>query len=167
MKLTELYGSIISRGPIPYDQVRGGQRIAAILPSDELDVMKIERLGNVTLDRLVRIDELIKSEMIAVAAVCPGQASMRLRSDGTLSLNELAEVVWGLTPTGDYITKNPFNLDYPGCTPEDVIMELGVLGYYKKAHWIILRQYPIVGITKTEMGILQANIEKQHPELQK
>jgi len=165
MSMTELYHSIISREHIPYGSLKARQKIAAVLPSDELDIMKIGSLGGITLDKMFRHEGGSKSELVAVAAVCPGQASVRLRSDGTVYLNKLVEVEWGLTPTGDQLTKNPFMVDYPGYAFEDVAEELGVLSRYRKAHWILLRMHPIVRVEKSEMRQIQEQIEKLYPEL--
>jgi len=164
MNMMELYDSLSVREKIPYNEVRCGHRIAAILP-DELDIMKIGGLGNVVLSDRHRLGGLAESELILVATSCPGRASIGLRKDGSVYLNQLVDVRT-LTPRGNNVINNSTKWEYdPLVTWYYLMEELGPLFDRKKAHWIIARQYPIVPVARSEMRQLQQAIEAKHPEL--
>ncbi|MBI2107826.1 hypothetical protein HYT54_01760 [Candidatus Woesearchaeota archaeon] len=163
MSMTDLYATIKSREPVPYLNIKEGQRIAAALPSGEMDIMKIAGLG---------YSERFGG-LIAVASVCPGQASMRLNSDGALQLNALTDLV---NPIGEMLIAARKASDwrvgwlineaaYRKIKEGGTEKALGPLLHYSRAHWINLREFPVSGVTPAEMRQLQQAIEELKPEL--
>ena len=137
MNLTELYKTIVSREDLPYASLKPKMRIAVVMPTGELDVMKIDRIGegHASLEEEMRY--------MAIAKVCPGQSSMTLGSDGSVHLNDLIEVYHPADPYGTSIA--------------DPHEQLGVLGQYGlKYHWMELDENTIVKkLTKSEMREIQ------------
>ncbi len=163
MSMIDLYGRIISREPVPYLDIRQGQRIAAVLPAGEMDIMKIAGLGYA--EKF--------GGLVAVAAVCPGQASMKLKSGGALELNALAKLE---NPTGEALMAARKASDwrvgwlineeaYRQIKGGNLERMLGPLLHYSRAHWIGIKEYPILSVTADEMRQMQQAIEIQHPEL--
>lgn len=136
MNLTELYKTIISREDVPYTSLRPKMRIAVVTSSGNLDVMKIDRVG----EGRPSLDEQIR--YMVVAKVCPGQASMTLSREGNVHLNELMSVTSPDDPYGTAIT------------PWD---ELGVLSNrHGKAYWVYLdKKTAIKRVQKSEMREIQ------------
>src|SRR3989338_4227219 len=96
MNMTELYQSMIGRERMHQDKVREGSRIAVILPGNQADIMKVGTVAHSVRDSrcmgLTRYDAI--GEKYAVAKVCPHQASVMMRSDGSIHLNALVDVEW-------------------------------------------------------------------------
>ncbi len=133
MNLIELYQKILLRENVPYESVRPGKRIAVVTPLIDLDIMKVNRVGQ---GRAHPYEEM---SYVAVAKICPGQSSMRLTSDGRVHLNELRQVE-GLV---DVYTLR-------------IGDELGVLQSCISAHWIELGADTIIKrISKPEMRLIQ------------
>ena len=134
MNLIELYQTILLRENVSYESVRPGKRIAVVTPLIDLDIMKVNRVGQ---GRARPYEEL---RYVAVAKICPGQSSMRLTSDGRVHLNELRQVE-GLVDV------------YTLCTGD----ELGVLQSCIRAYWVELGADTIIRrISKQEMRLIQA-----------
>jgi hypothetical protein len=136
MNLKELYQTIVSREDVPYASLKPRMRIAIVTPAGTLDVMKVDRVG----EGRPSLDEQIR--YMAVAKVCPGQASMTLSSDGVVCLNELMDV------------KSP---DDPYMTAVDPWSELGVLRHrHRVAYWVDLDENTAIKrVQKSEMREIQ------------
>lgn len=136
MDMRELYQTITSRDTIDYQSIKPDMRIAIVTPDGHLDVMKVETIG----DGRSSIDDNMGH--IAVAKTCPGQASVKYFSDGSVSLNELMDIH---RPEDAYMSDvNPFS-------------GLGVLSHrVSKAHWAPIGEgSEIYKIDKSEMRQIQ------------
>lgn len=138
MNLHELYETIVSREDVPYTSLKSRMRIAVVTPEGTLDVMKIDRVG----EGRPSLDEQIR--YMAVAKVCPGQASMTLSSDGEVCLNELMDIE---------------SLDGPYMTAIDPLSELGVLSHrHQRAYWVDLDEHTAIKkVQKSEMREIQGS----------
>ncbi len=136
--LDEIFGSILiremqERRPINTIEVRARQRIALELPNGSYDVMKVDRVGEFT------------GRTIAVALVCPGQASFIVQPDGSATYNVLEET--GSDGRWSWLGDSYGN--FPG---KD---SMGMLDWYTKAHWQYLQDKRIVPLSRSEMRTLQ------------
>ena len=123
-----------------------GQRIAAKYGS-ELDIMKIASIGYAS----------IAGQQVAVALVCPGQASFRVKNTGEASLNRLVD----LRSLANYRAQKPWLVKNPGYA----MRKEDALEGYSKAYWIPLVSTAIVPISKTEMRGLQELVRPIAPEI--
>lgn len=158
MELQRLYDEIVSRRHLEKHELKTRRRVAVIY-ENELDIMKIAAIGKATFYDAGEIT-------VMAANVCPnpdmpngiGVASFRLRSDGSLRLNDLIDVheLTSLTPTGTYISERPTLIDFPGCTIEVMRDELGVLDcFWSKGYFTRLGKYPVVAVSRAEMHMMQ------------
>ena len=127
--MKELYETILSREDVPYTSLKNRKRIAVVKSNGDLDVMKIDEVGY---GRPTRYE---KMRYMAVAKVCPGQASMTLRKDGSVRINKLMEVISEDSDLG------------------------GLAERLSKAYWINLdKRTMIKKVTKSEMKKIQGGI---------
>jgi hypothetical protein len=152
-----LYRAIMAKPNLPYTDLKAGKRVAVVTYGAVLDIMKVDAVGlgrpaycvgiGVEEDAYHITLYCKKRPMwpVAVAKVCPGQASMRLSRDGSLERNGLEEVIVGLG--NDAVLEG-----LPGLREH-----LGVLANYRKAHWIALgNDLKIKQLTRSEMRDIQA-----------
>ena len=140
MNLKELYMQIAGKKEMDYDSLKVGKRVAITLSDESLDIMKIDRLG------LGRERLGYPWEKLIVAKVCPGQSSIVLHPSGEVRLNELVDL--------------EIDDPYGNITQKDLESTLGILGFYKKAHWVVLQNQRVYPITKSEMRMIEGSIPR-------
>ena len=148
MSYMAIYNTLIDREPVNYGNLRPGNRIAIFRNEsgiEELDVMKIRSIGHSA--------AAPNDGLIAVALLCPGQSSFRIRSDGSAYLNAV---------------RDPAPQPYA----EDARLYFAVIGERKhldtsqdallsvkgKKYWVPLARSRIVRVAKQEMKVMQAGM---------
>ena len=146
--MKQIYIDLMANGPIDYRLIKQDKRIAIMLPDRSLDIMKV-------LDVVA-----VEDELIAVAKVCPGQASFALDPQGIVRLNDLISTM-PLTPENEYAVRHGCCVEYPGWGHLDD--ERRAIGYKDKSHWrAISSESRIHLVRKDQMRVMMGYISK-HP----